>query len=125
MAEETAQNKQSKAKDQAEKILSELKAIPTPATMEKFVKEVEHYIKIRKICKKAEFWWDENPYVEVITLDADVVYTKEYHMDELICDGEEYEIEAEYEMYTVGEGYYTTHIIHSFNPLSVKEKVEE
>jgi hypothetical protein len=120
MTNETTQNKQSKA----EQILSELKVITTPAIMEEFTKNVERFARLHKICGKAELWFDENPHVEVIKLDADIVYTKEYHIDELICDDKKFEIETEYEMYTVGEGYYTTHIIHSFKPLGVKEKVD-
>jgi hypothetical protein len=117
MVEETAQNKQQKS----EEILSELKLVATPALLMDFVRKIEGFMRIHKVCEKAELWFDENPYAKIVQLDVDVEYSREHHLDELVCDGEKYEIEAEYEMYTVGD----TEIVHSFRPLSVKLKQEE
>jgi hypothetical protein len=118
MSEETVQNSQR----QAEKILSELKLVATPAVLEEFVKYIENLLRIHGVCKSPEILFDENAYTEIEQLDDDVEYSREYHIDTLRCDGKEYEVESEYEMYIIGEGYYTRQIVHTFRPLSVSEK---
>lgn len=108
----------------AEKILSELKLVKTPATLEEFIFTVEGLLRHHKICGKAEYLFDENPYYENDRLGDNVIFSKEYHIDELICDDKKYEIEAEYEFYSIADSD-AIHIVHMFKPMSVSEKKPE
>ena len=104
--------------DKAEKILKALKLVDTPAMLKDFEEAVEKYVKTYSECKKVELVWDENPTSSMKVLDNDVVYRKEYHVDKVVCDDKEYELEATYEFYEVGD----TFIVHLFNPLDVKKQ---
>jgi hypothetical protein len=104
--------------EKTEKILKALKLIDTPAMLKEFEEDVEKYVKTWAECKDVDLRWDENPHTVSKKLDDDVVYRKEYHIDVIVCDGEEYEIEATYEFYDADYAF----IVHSFNPVDVKKR---
>ena len=108
-------------KNKAGKIMKALKQINVPALLQNFEEAVEKYVKTWAECKDVKLFWDENPTSITQVLDENVSYRKEHHIDKIVCDGEEYELEAAYEFYEIGEGSYITFIIHSFNPIEVRK----
>jgi hypothetical protein len=109
-----------------EEIRKRLSWVETPSLLEDFEKQVMENL-TQSVwgvgpCKSISFIWDEYPSYKYKYLGDDVKYSKETHVDTLICDDHKYELEAEYEIYEI-EQY--TFIIHSFRVIELREKQEE
>jgi hypothetical protein len=108
--------------DESDRILQALQLVKTPAVRERLVDYVEAAVREHAGCKGALFWVDENPRIEAEeNLDDEIKHIVEHHVDTLVCDGREFEVEAVYELYSVCD-YYCYNIIHSFKPVRVQMK---
>jgi hypothetical protein len=110
-----------------EEIKRRLGWVEPPAFLDDFEKEVVESLTLwvwgERPCSTARIYWDENPSVhkrKYLSKEGEVIYTKEYHVDTIVCDGKRYELEAEYEFYETPDGF----IVHSFKPIDVREASE-
>jgi hypothetical protein len=108
-----------------DKILKALKLVVVPARLEEFEEAVEKYVKTWGECREVKLIWDENPTYVIKPVSNSVQYRKEHHLDKIVCDGKEYELEAVYEFYDIDAGDFSMFIVHSFNPIEVREKKPE
>lgn len=119
-----AQNASRAQEDKVDKIMTILQMAKTPAEMYEFLKSVERLMEEHAGCKDARFWEDDDPRIEQEErLDSEIEHAIEHHVDTLVCNGREFEVEAVYEVYYVycGDSY---RIVHSFKPIRVQERKE-
>jgi hypothetical protein len=85
---------------------------------EKLVEALTRPVWGRRPCNTVEVVWDVEPAVdERKLLNGEIEYSKEYHIDTIVCDGKKYELEAEYEYYSTPSG----EIVHSFKLIDLRE----
>jgi len=113
--------------DMAGRIFQALQQVKMPVALESLGHNIRRAVKEHAGCGNVWFWRDENPRIEVEEyLSSDIKHVVEHHVDTLVCDGREFEVEALYELYEVGgySCYYIYDIAHSFKPIRVQERKE-